>query len=153
MTFSIVTAIDDRSNRSYNPDTVIVNTILKPYVDEYVIRLMGEGIKLPYGKDLVLIDFSLAFPNHILGVAWGMNIDNITVVQINAMQWRYLTVQQKRLLMWHELTHDIFDKYHGSSCVMDTPMPNRYIVTKEYVNRCVDELVKQLKKNQDDTTK
>lgn len=150
-TFGIVGAIDERSNRSYNPETVVVNSVLQPYFNEYVLRLRGEGVKIPFGKDLVLVDFTNSFPAKYLGIAWGMKIDNVTVVQINGAGWRYLTVQQRRLLIWHELTHDVFNKYHGSSCIMNTPMPSRYTVTRQYVDRCVNELVKQLKKNQDDT--
>lgn len=140
-----------KTEADYNPKTVVVNSLLKPYVNEYVVRLKAEGIDLPFGEDLVLIDFTQSLPNKYLGIAWGMEIDNITLVQINIKTWYYLTDQQRRLTIWHELTHDIFDKYHGSSCVMNTPMPNKKIVTRDFVDRCIEDLVKQLKNNQDDT--
>ena len=130
-------------DKEYNPETVVVNSQLAPFVREYVGVMKANDIKMPWGNDLVLIDFSISLPNNILGIAWGMDIDNITLVGINARLWNALPYEKKRLLVFHELTHDVFNVRHFDTGLMDTPMP-RY-ATKLKVDSLLNELVIYLK--------
>ena len=130
-------------DKEYNPETVVVNSTLAPYVNEYIGVMKANDIKIPWGNDLVLVDFSISLPNNILGIAWGMDIDNITLIGINARTWGGLSPEKRRLLVFHELSHDVFNTRHFETGLMDTPMP-RY-VTKYKVDCLLDELVIYLK--------
>tara|TARA_R110000737_G_scaffold69034_2_gene97374 strand:+ start:193 stop:681 length:489 start_codon:yes stop_codon:yes gene_type:complete len=112
-----------KDESKYSPNITAVAPELRPLVNEYINTLESNNIRLPLGCDLVLIDFSLSLPRNVLGMAFGMEIDNVTVVSINAYQWLDLTPNQKKLLIFHELSHDIFNLYHFSTPIMDTPMP------------------------------
>ena len=132
-----------KSHDKYAPSSVYVHKTLSPYVSEYINTLEAAGIKLPYGEDLVLIDMSYSLPNNILGIAFGMEIDNITLVNINGNTWDALSNNQKRLLIFHELSHDIFNLYHFDTLVMGTPMPGS--VPDIYFELCVSKLIEHLK--------
>ena len=112
-------------------------------VNDYMFTLTSNGIDLPFGCDLVLVDFSLSLPSNVLGVAFGMEIDNVTVVSINAYKWFQLTPNQQKLLLFHELSHDIFNLYHFSTPIMNTPMPMH--VTDDYLKDSIDKLIHRLR--------
>ena len=133
---------DSLSDSPYNPQSVVVNSLLTPYVNEYICLLEAEEIKIPWGKDLVLIGFDPGLPSNILGIAWGMDIDNVTVIDINMKHWPRLSEQQRRLLVFHEITHDVFNTRHFETSLMNTPMP-RY-VSKLKVDSAMQELIKYL---------
>jgi hypothetical protein len=112
-----------KDESKYSPNIRAVSPELRPLVDEYINTLESNGIRLPFGCDLVLIDFTFSLPDNILGIAFGMEIDNVTVVSINAQKWWSLSSNQQKLLVFHELSHDIFNLYHFSTPIMNTPMP------------------------------
>ena len=112
-----------KDESKYNPNIIAVAPELQPLVNEYINTLESNGIRLPLGCDLVLVDFTFSLPDDILGIAFGMNVDNVTVVSINAQKWWSLSPNQKKLLVFHELSHDVFNLYHFSTPIMDTPMP------------------------------
>lgn len=125
------------------PDVIAINSLLGPYVLEYKVLLEGRGIDIPWGSDLVRIKFGMTMPSRVLGIAWGMDIDNITFIEINFNSWRFLSYQEKRLVMFHELTHDVFNIEHFEIELMNTPKPE--CVTKENVDLWMEELVDYLK--------
>ena len=143
LTIIVVGKIQDKFRSNERPQTVFINSTLAPFITEYMDKLESEGIDLTWGKDLVSIDFSMSLPNNILGIAWGMDIDNITVISVNGRVWNRLTHQQKRLLVFHELTHDLFNVRHFETGLMDTPMP--LFVSKDKVDCVMDDLVAYLK--------
>jgi len=125
------------------PDVIAINSLLGPYVLEYKVLLEGKGVDIPWGSDLVRIKFGMTMPSRVLGIAWGMNIDNVTFVEINFNSWRFLTHQQKRLVMFHELTHDVFNVKHFDIVLMNTPMPEN--ITKQKVDLWIEELIEYVK--------
>ena len=127
----------------YNPNIVAISYDLRYLVNDYINTLESNGIKLPYGRDLVLIDFSMSLPDNVLGMALGMNVDNVTVVLINGNKWFELSDNQKKLLVFHELSHDIFNLYHFSTPVMDTPMP--LFVSDQHLDLSIQSLINHLK--------
>ena len=140
-----VSDVKQRQEIGYKPRIAGVNKQLEPFVVEYIKLLEDAGIKLPFGKDLLIIDFTSSLPFRVLGVAWGMNIDNITFIQINRNYWNHLNKQQKRFLMFHELSHDVFNLEHFDVKLMNTPIPSEDVLTKEYVDSLMNELIKHLK--------
>ncbi len=129
--------IDD-SNKTRD---VIIDRILQPYVFEFHGLLYDAGIELNYGS-LVMIRFSSDMSPNILGIAWGMN-HNTTIININSNLFFNLSHQQRRLLIFHEMAHDVFNLHHGSIGLMDTPMP--MFVTKDKVDSYMVELIKHIK--------
>ena len=127
----------------HKPDVVIINSLLEPYVEEYKALLEQNDVAVPWGKDMVRVMFGMALPRHVLGAAWGMNIDNVTFVEINYQEWLYLNHQQKRLVMFHELTHDVFNLKHFDTTLMNTPMPKN--ITKLKVDTWMKELIQHVK--------
>lgn len=125
------------------PDVVVVNSLLSPYVLEYKAILEEGGVDIPWGKDLVRVTFGVELPQQVLGVAWGMDVDNITLVEINFGNWLQLTHEQRRLVMFHELTHDVFNLEHFDIVLMNTPMPEN--ITKQKVDLWMEELIEYLK--------
>mgnify|MGYP003666941713 FL=1 len=130
-------------NKQYDPETIVVNKYLSPYVSEYVNILKSNDIKIPWGNDIVFIDMNLGMPSGVLGIAWGMDIDNITLISINISSWKYLSHQQRRYLVFHELTHDIFNLRHFDTEIMNTPMP--MYLNKFMVDSAMKKLVRILK--------
>lgn len=127
----------------HKPDVIVINSLLEPYVKEYKALLEEDNVDVPWGKDMVRVMFGVALPQHILGAAWGMNIDNITFVEINYYNWLQLNHEQKRLVMFHELTHDVFNLEHFDIVLMNTPMPKD--VTKLKVDTWMKELIQYVK--------
>ena len=128
---------------TYKPKSVSVNTMLLEYVLEYRLILTSNNIKIPWGK-LVVISFDPGLGYNTLGLAFGMYVDEVTIIHINPYKWKFLTNQQKRMVMFHELTHDVFNIEHGSMELMAPSLPK--VTTKQSVDRSVEELLKVLKK-------
>jgi len=123
------------------------NTFINPYVSElyydYIKLIEDNNILIPQ-QDLILIDMSCTLPNSILAVAWGMYTDNTISVSVNLNTFSYLSDNQKRFLMYHELSHDIFNLEHYSCMIMTTPMPE--IVSDEYLNLMINDLIYKLQR-------
>jgi hypothetical protein len=128
-------------NHSEDTREVIIDQLLQPYVFEFHGLLYDAGIELNYGS-LVMIKFSSDMRPNLLGIAWGMGHSS-TIININSRLFFSLTHQQRRLLIFHEMAHDLFNLYHGSIGLMDTPMPQ--FVTKDMVDKQLLELIKHIK--------
>lgn len=139
ITYDVLTA---ETRRKFVPQTVAIERGLQKYVAEYERRLTSAGIDLPWG-DLVHITFTDALPMYTLGIAWGMDINDATVIDINRYAWKELTEAQRRLVMFHELSHDLFNLRHFDTEIMNTPMP-QYVVD-EYVTWSLNLLIDKLK--------
>ena len=85
-------------------------------------------------------------PVTTLGWALGMNVDNVTHVEINARTFEYLSRSQREFLLFHELSHDLFNLEHFSTPLMYTPMPQ--YVDQLYVNIVMGKLINHLKLKQ-----
>jgi hypothetical protein len=130
-----------RANIVTQPTEVIIDTHLQPYVFEFHGLMYDAGIELNYGS-LVMIRFSSDMRPRILGIAWGMN-HNTTIININSRLFFGLSHQERRLLVFHEMAHDVFDLHHGSIGLMNTPMPLN--VTKGMVDSYMVELINHIK--------
>lgn len=129
----------------YNPTSSAINRHLLPYVREFKYILEVEGIRLPWGKTVV-VAFDYDLPPGLLGIAFGMFVDEATFIHINGYAWRELTEQDKRMTIFHELCHDVYNIEHGEITIMKTPKP-KYI-TKRMVDEGMKELIEYLKKTE-----
>lgn len=137
--------IEHKETEVYKPRIIAVNNIIAPYVNEYISILEKNNIKIPIGKELLCVDFTSSLADDTLGVAWGMHIDNITFIQISKENWIFLSVQQKRFLIFHELSHDIFNLNHFDTTIMNTPMPSIYKASEVYIDNAIEELIQYIK--------
>ena len=128
----LITAL---SNAQYR-----VDKRLQPYVNEY-FKLLDDN-NIAYNTPTVLITVSQPLKGtDYLGVALGMNNDNLVYVRISPRFFE-LDRNSRLWVMFHELSHDIFNLRHGSIRLMHKKAYDE--VTFIQLNRAKAELVKHL---------
>ena len=140
----LATDINRISKRSSGVDmtirTVDVSRELQPYLMEFDRVMHDAGIDVKYGS-LVVIKF-VPLRTGLLGVAWGMNHD-VTIIHINPVLWATLSHQDKRMVMFHELAHDVFNLKHWSTLIMNPVKPQ--LLDKAFVDNAINLLIKHIK--------
>tara|TARA_R110002167_G_scaffold49095_1_gene144108 strand:+ start:72 stop:560 length:489 start_codon:yes stop_codon:yes gene_type:complete len=91
--------------------TYEISRELQPYVFEYMNTLEEFGIEFKKQSFIVVFDADIMGSN-LLGQAKGMFNDNLIYVKINPKLWNQLTVKQRKHVIFHELSHDIFNIEH-----------------------------------------
>ena len=100
--------------------TGIINQPLKPYVFEYFAALRDCGLEFKNQNFIVVFDGDI-MRSSLLGVARGMFNKDLVYVQINPRLWQTLTEKQRRHVIFHELSHDIFDVKHNEDLLLMKP--------------------------------
>lgn len=93
---------------------------LKPYVFMYLEALEKHGIKFNDQNFIVVFDADI-MRTPLVGQARGMHNDELVYVQINPKLWSVLTNKQKKHLIFHELSHDIFNIEHTELIALMKP--------------------------------
>ena len=89
----------------------------RKYVTEYVETLEANGIDVPSQKRWTVRDEARFFITTTIGEARGMFDDREVMIFIHPL----LKLKDEniiRFVMWHELTHDIFNVRHGTTLLM-----------------------------------
>ena len=95
---------------------------LRGYVMEFLTEL--EDYDVDYDKSIpVAVRFSKVMSMGVAGAAYGMRMDDETNVVVNKRIWKHLNDDQKRWLVFHELSHDMFDITHWSTPIMHPKTP------------------------------
>ena len=129
----LITALSNAQHR--------IDSRLKPYVQEYFDMLDNNNIE--YNTPTVLINVSQPLKGtSYLGVAKGMNNDDIVYVTISPKFFN-LSTNVKKWVMYHELSHDIFNLRHGSIKLMAKRAP--IYVDVNILEGAKRELIKHLK--------
>lgn len=116
---------------------------LQPYVFEYLSTLEKYNIKFKKQSFIVVFSPDLIRTN-LLGVAKGMFNNELVYVKINPRLWNWLTPKQKKHLIFHELSHDIFNVVHTEDVELMKPsMANPF---KSFIMN-IDEEIKLLMKH------
>lgn len=116
---------------------------LQPYVFEYLSTLEKYDIKFKKQSFIVVFSPDLIRTN-LLGVAKGMFNNELVYVKINPRLWNWLTPKQKKHLIFHELSHDIFNVVHTEDVELMKPsMANPF---KSFIMN-IDEEIKLLMKH------
>jgi len=116
---------------------------LQPYVFEYLSTLEKYDIKFKKQSFIVVFSPDLVRTN-LLGVAKGMFNNELVYVKINPRLWNWLTPKQKKHLIFHELSHDIFNVAHTEDVELMKPsMANPF---KSFIMN-IDEEIKLLMKH------
>ena len=97
-----------------------VSPEIEPYVNEFLELLSDNDIKVK-DQDFVVM-FSLDVPHSgIAGYAVGMFNDDFVSININPIIWGFLNNSQKRTLIFHELSHDLFNTLHSDDVFVMNP--------------------------------
>lgn len=93
---------------------------LRPYVFEYLSTLEKHDIKFKKQSFIVVFDADI-MSTPLIGEAKGMFDDNLIYVKINPKLWGQINHKQKRHLIFHELSHDIFNIKHTEDIELMKP--------------------------------
>jgi len=93
---------------------------LQPYLFTYLETLEKHDIKLKKQNFILVFDADIMRTN-LLGQARGMFNDDLVYVKINPKLWDLLTNKQRIHLIFHELSHDIFNIEHTELIALMKP--------------------------------
>lgn len=125
----LATCNNSRELVKVEPVIESVHPYLKPYYEEF-LELTGYVNK----EEVIVMEFSKLMSYGVLGVAIGMDVDNVIYIKINANHWKELSENQRYVLLMHELAHDALNWKHDYNILMETPMP--IFISSEYVDKC-----------------
>ena len=122
-TFLIMLATLVINEPAVNTESVMVrHTELRKYTIEYLTLLNEYDVE--YDKNIpVIMRMSKVMSMGVAGAAYGMMKDDEINVVINERTWKYLNDDQKRWLVYHELSHDMFDMRHFDTDIMHPQTP------------------------------
>ena len=118
---------------------------LKPYVFEYLKTLEENNIEYKKQSFIVVFDLDITRTD-LLGQAKGMYNDNLVYVKINSKLWVTLTRKQKRHVIFHELSHDMFNIEHTEEIELMKPsMSSPAESFKMNISKEIKTLIKYIK--------
>jgi hypothetical protein len=88
-----------------------INQTLKPYVFEYLAVLEENNIKFKNQSFIVMFDVDMNRSSYA-GQARGMFNDNLVFVAINPKAFFSMSEKERMILIFHELSHDVFKIEH-----------------------------------------
>ena len=94
---------------------------LRPYLFMYLETLEKHDIKLKKQNFILVFDADI-MRTPLLGQARGMFNDDLVYVKINPRSWSSLTNKQRKHLIFHELSHDIFNIEHTEDIRLMKPV-------------------------------
>ena len=100
--------------------TYELSRALQPYVFDYLSTLEEHNIKFKKQSFIVVFDADI-MNTPLVGQAKGMFNDDLVYVKINPKLFSKLTHKQKRHLIFHELSHDIFNIEHTTEVELMKP--------------------------------
>ena len=95
---------------------------LMPYVHEYMDFLKKNKIGIEFQTKFVVAFNPFLDSFRFAGYAEGMNKNKEVNVYVSESVWKRLNEGQKRWLIFHELSHDIFNLHHGTCELMKPQM-------------------------------
>jgi len=122
-----------------------VSEEIQPYVDEYFEILDDNDIDYKDQDFYVLFDGLIDLTGFV-GYAHGMFDSTYVHISIHRAYWSTLSDKQKKILIFHELSHDLFDTLHTWDVfIMQPQMHNRFVAENINWDEAVNELVKYIK--------
>ena len=118
-----------------------IDTKLKPYVNEYFKMLDNNNIAYDITLMIVTTSERLEITEY-LGIALGTDNNDLVYIRISP-KFFDLDTHARLWVMFHELSHDIFNLRHGSIRIMSKKLP--YYVDSSMLSKASNELVGYLK--------
>ena len=100
-------------------DYTFIEQPYQKYVKEFVKELEDAGIEVPEQKRWTVRTEPSFFVTTTIGQAVGMNDDRQVMIFVHPL----LKLQRPdviRFVIWHELSHDVFNLRHGTTMLMKT---------------------------------
>lgn len=94
----------------------VIDQAVEKYYCEYVELLASRGIDIPE-QHRIYIGFGQDMPKGVLGLAHGMFHDNFVLISLNPVIMNF-PEDAIRWVIFHELSHDLFNAPHGSTILM-----------------------------------
>ena len=116
---------------------------IDPSVIEYVLDYERDirSIGLELQNDNVSFSVIVGrLPIRVAGIAIGMMNDKAVNVVLNVAIWDSLSKAEKKALVYHELSHDVFGLRHGTCDLMSGSLRE---ITDDMVKELLDTLTKQ----------
>ena len=125
--------------------TIEVSVALQPYVFEYMAML--DKYEIEYKKQSFIVVFdSDIMRTPLVGQAKGMFNDDLVYVKIDPREWGYLTPKQRKHLIFHELSHDIFNVLHTEDIELMKPsLPSDVKAFAMDIDKEITQLMKYIK--------
>lgn len=120
-----------------------VDSRLERYVDEYIEIMELNEIPVPNQVRFMVRFHKESLPRNAAAAAWGMFKPFMVMVAVDP-QAIWLSHNQLRWLMFHELTHDIFDVRHESGLELMKPVIPEYVSGHD-VDKALCEVANYLK--------
>jgi len=98
-------------------DLEFIEPKYRGYVLEYINTLEENGIRVPAKIRWTVKEEPSFWMTRVLGRAEGMDDDRQVDVLLTPLMYR-MTENEKKFIIWHELTHDIFNVRHGETILM-----------------------------------
>ena len=125
--------------------TYSISKELQPYVREVLTTLEFHDIEFKKQSFIVVFDADI-IRTPLVGQAKGMDNDNLVYVIVNPVLWGKLTVKQRRHLIFHELSHDIFNTEHTYDVELMKPsMPSPQASFYMDINKEIELLMEHIK--------
>jgi len=104
-------------------DYTFIEHPYQKYVKEFVKELEDAGVKIPEQKRWTVRTEPSFFVTTTIGQAIGMFDDRQVMIFVHPL----LKLQREnviRFVIWHELSHDVFNLKHGTTMLMKTTASN-----------------------------
>ena len=122
-----------------------VDKQFKYHLDRYIEILENNDITVPENQYMIYSSRKL-YNTHLVGVARGMFTPMFVHIIISPT-FSYLDYEKRAWVIYHELTHDIFNIRHGEIDLMEKVIPE--YLNDMRLNRAMKELVRYLKDGYD----
>jgi len=97
---------------------IVADEELMPYVNEYIEFLKDNKIGFTFQTKFIVMFNPFLDQGRIVGYAEGMFEEGVVNVYVSERIWETLNEGQRKWLIFHELSHDLFDLLHGSCELM-----------------------------------
>ena len=104
-------------------DYTFVEHPYQKYVKEFVNELEDAGIEVPEQKRWTIRTESTFFLTTTIGQAVGMFDDRQVMLFVHPLL-KMKSPDVIRFVIWHELSHDVFNLKHGTTMLMKTTASN-----------------------------
>lgn len=107
---------------------ISVDVAFEGYMNDFFRIVQEEGIDVSHVNDgLIKVRFGTkkmfdvyerksGLP--IIGIAFGTWNDKAIIIAINKSRWVFTSKRNRRMVMYHELLHDVFDAMHDDDGIM-----------------------------------
>lgn len=120
--------------------------LIDPNVIEYVLEYERDVKSIGLNLQNKNISFSVMLgklPRNIAGMAIGMFNEYAVNIILDVDLWHSLSRAEKKALVYHELSHDVFGLHHNTCDLMSGSLR---AITDEMVKELLDTLTKQQNK-------